>query len=432
MKKFVNRFSELSRLRRTDAGLIVVFGRRRVGKTALIERWGESRKLKYTQAIEGAESIQVSQILGDLKEILPQGLTAQSWVELFALLSLVKEECIIAIDEFPYLVKSQPSLPSRLQKWLDHDRPPHVRVVILGSSQTMMNSLFLSSTSPLYERADLILHLHPMGYRYFCEALELDPLDKESFYIFSLVGGVPRYWSYIRKGDSPIQVAELLYFSRSAVMEWEPDRLLRDEDVNGAQAKSIFECIGRGAHKSSVIAARMGLPQTALSKPLQLLMHASLIQRSLPFGESPRSSKKTFYSISDCALSFWYRSYSPHRSRWYLYDEEKKNKIIRDHAALVLEECFRGKFPDAARYWEGQDLEFDCVRHSAKDGHIVISEIKLRELSREDMQSIEGDIHQKFLKSKLAGQYQLDRIEVLGGPQALEKVADESDLMPMT
>jgi hypothetical protein len=217
--------------------------------------------------------------------------------------------------------------------------------VLLGSSQTMMNSLFLNSTSPLYERADLILHLNPMGYRHFCEALEIDPLDAESFYIFSLVGGVPRYWSYIRKGDSPIQVAEHLY------------------------------------------------------------------------------------SISDFALSFWYRSYSPHRSRWYLYDEEKKNKIIRDHAALVLEECFRGKFGDAARYWEGQELEFDCVRHAPKEGHIVIFEIKLRELSHEEMESIEGDILQKFLKSKLAAKYQFDRIEVLGGPQALAKIADQRDLM---
>jgi AAA+ ATPase superfamily predicted ATPase len=422
MSIFVNRKDELEQLGRSTAGLIVLFGRRRVGKTTLIERWGRNCNLHYSQAIEGAEPIQISQLLDDLSSVLPQGLRAESWKEFFPILSLIKEDCVIAIDEFPYLVKSQPSLPSRLQKWMDHDRPPHVRLVLLGSSQTMMNSIFLNSSAPLYERADLILHISPMGYRFFCEAVGLDPMLPENFEKFSLVGGVPRYWSYIDKNDGVTQIADKLFFSKSALLESEPDRLLRDEDVNGMQAKSIFECIGRGANKSSEIASRMGIEQTALSKPLQLLMHASLINRSLPFGESPRSSKRTLYSIADFALTFWYGSYSPHRSRWHLYDQEQKQKIIHDHAALVLEECYRNQFPDGSRYWEGQHVEIDCVRNSRKPRHVIITEIKHRPIQESEASTLKADLEEKFARSKLAGNFKLDHVEVFGTKDVLARL----------
>ena len=411
---FVNRINELRAINESLPGLFVVFGRRRVGKTALVQKWAKDSVCYYSQAIEGAEAIQVSQVMADLRDLFPEGVRATSWLEFFPLLALITKKCTVVLDEFPYLVRSAPSLPSIAQKWLDHSRPPQMSLILLGSSQTMMNSIFLDSRSPLYERANLILHLEPMTYRCFCLAVDMDHLEPESFEKFSLVGGVPRYWSYVHKQESVEFLADRLFFGKSAVLEFEPDRLLRDEDISGMQAKSIFECIGRGANKPSQIAGRIGIPQTALSKPMQILMHTSLIQRVVPFGESTKSPKRTLYTIADFALKFWYGCYSPHRSRWHLYTTEEKQSMIHQHAASVLEESYRRKFPDSARYWEGSELEFDCVRHSARNpNEVVITEIKHRTLGGQEKASIEQDLIRKFSKSKLATKFEADNFEVM-------------------
>jgi AAA+ ATPase superfamily predicted ATPase len=413
MKIFLNRTGELENLERNARTLTVLFGRRRVGKTSLIERWGQGKNLYYSQAIEGAEGLQVGQIMADLADLLPEGLVARNWNELLAIFATVTQPCIVVIDEFPYLVKIQASLPSLLQNWLDHKRPRQMQLVLLGSSQTMMNSLFLDATAPLYHRAELILHLEPMSYKYFAQFLGRDPSHPVTFELFSLVGGTPEYWKHIRGDEDQVKNADRLYFQKAAMMENEPDRLLKDEDLHGYQAKSILESIGRGVSKSSEIAGRMGIPQTALAKPMKLLLHTSLVQRSLPFGESLRSTKKTLYSIGDPALKFWYGSFSPHRSRWHLYEKAQKTKIIHDHASQVLEANYRQSFPDGLRYWEN-NIEFDCVRFQDGLGkNLIVSEIKHRRLGSAERKKIAGEISAAFAMSKLSREYRLGKVEVL-------------------
>ncbi len=418
--KFINRHLELKTLNQSRAKLIVVFGRRRIGKTTLIEKWGEGKNFSYTQAIEGSEVVQIEQMVSDLKAIIPDGIHPRTWNELLSSLKHGKGRRIIVLDEFPYLVRTNGSLPSLLQKWVDHDQPNEVQLVVLGSSQNMMHSLFLNSTSPLYERADLILKLEPMSYKHFCEACDYDALDMESFLKFSIIGGIPRYWTYMKGLKSVIDLAEQLFFEKSARLEDEPDRLLKDEEIVGQQAKAIFESIGRGAAKPSEIAARMGIPQTALSKPLSILINSNLVSRILPFAETPRNAKKTIYTMDDYALRFWYQVYSPHRSRWNHYERDFKMKLIRDHASKVLEDEYRKLFPEGARYWEGDSMEFDCVRYTPKNvKKIIITEIKLKQLSENLKTSLEKEIREKFLSSKLSKVFQLDHVEVLGGEDIL-------------
>ena len=423
MKTFVNRTSELEKLNSSNAKLIVLFGRRRVGKTTLIERWGSNKNYCYTQSIEGSEGQQLDQIASDLNGVLPPGIVPRTWNELLAALKLLTKPVAIILDEFPYLVRSQPSLPSRLQKWVDHDQPDHVQLVILGSSQAMMHGLFLESSSPLYDRADLVVHLEPMSYAHFCEACRCDPMSTRSFLNFSMTGGIPRYWRYIDGLTDPLDVANALFFDRSARLEDEPDRLMKDEDVTGQQAKAIFESLGRGATRPSEIAGRMGIPQTGLSKPLSVLMHSNLVRRIVPFGESTRNAKRTLYTIEDYALRFWYQVYSPHRSRWHLYDRDVKLKLIRDHASRVLEDEFRKLFRDAAQYWEGKSLEFDCVRYdprNAKD--LIVTELKYKSLSKAERMSLKDSIKTKFDNSALANKFRKCDIEVLDLKETLTRL----------
>ena len=406
--RVLNRNSELGKLSTARSKLTVLFGRRRIGKTALVMEFARRQisadSVFYSQALEGAEPLQVSQLRDDFGELLPS-VSTTNWVEFLALLSTVRRKCVVIIDDFPYLVRTTPALPSRLQKWVDHDCPAGMHLILLGSSQTMMHDIFLNSSAPLFERAGQIIHVKPMSYKYFCINLDLDPSALDSYLRYSMVGGVPKYWDYIDKKSSVLQLADSLYFEVGSRLENEPERLLKDENIVGDQAKSILELVGRGVNRPSEIAARMSVKQTSLSGPLQLLRDTSLIQREIPFGESTRSTKRSLYKIYDHCLAFWYACLSPHRSRWNLYPKETKRKIIVDHASKMFEQDYRALFPHAARYWES-GLEIDAVRYSDAEGtKLTVSEVKFKSLLPEDRAQIAKATEDKFKRSKLAHRF---------------------------
>ena len=382
--KFVNRNKELKILNEAPPGLYVVFGRRRIGKSSLLDKWGEKHSVSYTQAIEGSSILQIEQCVEDLKEIIPEGIIPRSWEEFFSTLSLIDRPVSLVVDEFPYLVKSSPELPSIIQKWLDRKIPSKFCLILLGSSQTMMHGLFLDSRSPLFERAKILLRLMPLGYRDFCECLSCDLNNLDTFENYALVGGVPRYWEFLDPNMQASENASSLFFEDGARLENEPDRLLKDENISGLQARSILEFIGRGAHRPSEIASRMKLNQSSLSSVFQILLNSALIHKETPFpATSSDNSKKALYRISDFALRFWYKTYSPHRTRWYLYSKSEKQNLIHQHSATVLEDSFRALYKDSSRYWEGDNIEIDSVRYDPENlKAVIITEIKHSNLSK--------------------------------------------------
>jgi uncharacterized protein len=428
--RFVNRKHELSLLENDFriAHVIVLYGRRRIGKTRLIRKWGETAHLLYTQAIEANESLQLQQIYDDLKDHFPLEIAPQSWNDMLKLFSSITSRTAIVLDEFPYLVESSPSLPSILQRWIDHDQPDTLALVLSGSSTGMMHSIFLDSSSPLYGRADRILRLDPMGYTSFAEYMQANPIDRETFIKYSVTGGVPKYWEYVDSKQSGCSFIDSIFSSEYSWFENEPYRILKDEKINGIRPVSILEALGRGASKPSEIARRLENKQTDIGRPLQALLDASLIIRELPFGESVRSTKKTLYSIADHTLRFWYSLYSPHRSRWHLYSKKTKQHIVHSHAAVALEKEYRALFPDAARYWEGQDIEFDCVRHIDESmKRIILSEIKWKRLNKQTRTKLTKDLQEKYTASSLAKKYAHADFEILDCEDVMRELPQSSE-----
>ncbi len=410
---FANRTAELNEL---DAaaragGLLVVFGRRRVGKTRLLAHWLEPRGGLYSQAIEGAKEIQLDQVYQDVKDRLETALVPKTWAEFLELVGLRKKPSVLCLDEFPYLVASDPSLPSVLQRWLDHKRPEHCLLILAGSSTRMMNDLFLNRAAPLNNRARKLLQVKPMDYAPFCQACHLDPADMESFTRFAMVGGIPKYWEFIEPRQSAIELAEELFFGFAPYLDQEPARILRDEGVAGMNAISLLETIGRGAEKPSEMAARMATRQTNLSRLLQQLLDASILEREFPFGESARSTKKTLYRIHDPTLRFWFRVFSPHRTRWHRYDQAEKAGLLHKHTATVFEDFCRSRHPEAARHWEGT-LEFDFVRQE-EPGRLIVTEVKWRRLSRVEKARVEEHLKENWRASNLSRKHQAVEFEVL-------------------
>jgi len=412
---FVNRIKEQQELEASarKGGLLVVFGRRRVGKTRLLAHWLRSRGGMYSQAIEGPLDMQIQQVFADIRPQLSTQILPKSWPEFLEVLTMQKKPWSLCLDEFPYLTAVDPSLPSQLQKWLDHSMPRGCQLILAGSSTRMMNDLFLNRSAPLYGRAHKLLHVQPMDYAAFCDACSLKPADMSSFEKFSLVGGIPKYWEFVEKGQDVIGLAEALYFDFAPYMEQEPQRILRDEGVTGASALSVLEAVGRGAERPSEIATRLGVVQTNLSRLLQQLLDASVLERELPFGESMRTTKKVLYRIIDPTMRFWFRVYSPHQSLWRTFDAAQKQKLIHDHASTVFEDACRARYDGAARYWE-KDIELDIVAKDPQNPKGVVAvEVKWRKLSAQERRNVMSQLQQKWARTALSQKHAQVRFEVM-------------------
>lgn len=250
-----------------------------------------------------------------------------------------------------------------------------------------------------------------MNYRAFCDACHLDPADMEAFNRFAMVGGIPKYWEFVDPAQSAIALAEELFFGFAPYLDQEPARILRDEGISGINAVSLLETIGRGAEKPSEMAARMGTRQTNLSRLLEQLRDASILERELPFAESVRSTKKALYRIHDPTLRFWFRVFSPHRSRWHRYAALEKARLLHEHASTVFEDFCRGRHQEAARYWEG-NLEFDFVRLESP-GQLIVTEVKWRQLADAEKAGIKAQLKENWQISALSRQYSKVEFEVL-------------------
>ncbi len=411
--KFVNRIWEFKELDKyvKSGNLVVLYGRRRVGKSKLINRWMMQKKNGfYSQAIEGSPLLQISQICEDLASLLKTQIKIQNWIQFFELIEKsINESCIICFDEFPYLVEADPTLPSIFQKWLDHRKNKKISFIICGSSQKMMSSIFLKQNSALYGRAERILKIEQMGYLDFCEATNLNYTKKESFLMYSMIGGIPKYWGYIQSIKNPIELANILYFERGAILENEPHRILSDEKIEGVTPVSILESIGRGSHKPSEIASRIGLQLNSLSKVFAILVESSLVIREIPFGKTINDSKKSLYKINDPMLLFWYGIYSRLRSQWHGIVEKEKLQIIYNFASIVFENEFR-KINNGQRYWDDK-IELDCVRRNT-DKNLIIDEFKFSNLNLKERQVILKNLEFKISNHDFSEKYIIEKIEV--------------------
>jgi AAA+ ATPase superfamily predicted ATPase len=413
--EFVNRDAELRELdgAAKRGGLLVVFGRRRVGKTRLLRQWLQPRAGLYSQAIEAQRDLQLQQVFADLRPQLETQLVPKSWAELLEILALQKRRWVLCLDEFPYLTAVDKSLPSQLQKWLDHSLPPGCLLIVAGSSTRMMNDLFLHRAAPLYGRARKLLQVRPMDYAAFCDACDLHSAETDSFEKFACVGGIPKYWEFLEARQDAVALAESLYFDYAPYMEQEPQRILRDEGVIGLNAVAVLEAVGRGAERPSEIAARLSTAQTNLSRLLQQLLDAAILTRELPFGESIRSTKKIFYRIQDPTMRFWFRTYSPHQTLWRTYATPQKRKLVHDHAATVFEDFCRTRFSGAQRYWE-RDVELDLVAPDPNDTKgLLVAEVKWRRLSAAERKHTLRQLESKWSRCALRARYPRVRFEVL-------------------
>lgn len=299
---FLNRHKEIERikqsLQREIPQFIVIYGRRRCGKSTLLQQILPHETIYFSADLR-EKPLQISAFSRQVEMIVP-GFSKPvypDWESLFiSLNNTLKQRTIVCIDEFPYLVKNSPELPSVLQKIIDNKAHNNFHLILCGSSQQMMYSMVLEKTSPLYGRCHEIIKVKPMAIRYLREYLSLSSVD--AVREFGVWGGVPRYWEVRKQYENLAQSIKNSILDQNGLLSEEPERLFSDELRTSVQAYSILSLIGAGVHRPSEIAARLDKPATQLSRMFGFLVNQGFIKREIPFGESMNSSKKVFIKLT--------------------------------------------------------------------------------------------------------------------------------------
>lgn len=408
--EFVDRKKEIVRLqsalRREKPQFIVVYGCRRIGKSTLIKKVMDfNRGDIYFLADKTSEPSQ-RQLFSATVNISIDGFSMAnypSWESLLVSLNRsVDHRITVCLDEFPYLVKSCPALPSILQKLLD-DKKLKFDLIICGSSQQMMQGFVLDSKEPLYGRADEIMKMKPIAPTFVGQVLQCD--SEQAVREYSVWGGVPRYWELRKNYDSFYDAIEGLLFTSEGTLYDEPSRLLQDEMRDTVQASSILSFIGNGANKISEIASRAEKQATDITPQLSRLKELGFINKEIPFGENEKKSKKGLYHISDPLLRFHYRYVLPYRSMIELGNSLAVMNVFKkeenDYVSQTWEKLCRHyvssnevdgtTYQMASRWWGsyyneemGQYLpaELDVIAESFDGKHLFVGECKWQKGNR--------------------------------------------------
>ena len=395
---FVNRKNEIARLQQAlendKPQLIVVYGRRRCGKSTLLREVLQQDSIYFAADLR-EKPLQIGALAKQIEKLIP-GFSKPVYPDWESLLDSfnrsLHKRVTICLDEFPYLVKNSPELPSVIQRIVDEKGHQNYHLIICGSSQQMMYSLVLDSSSPLYGRSDEIIRIKPMEIYDLKEFLHIT--HREAVAEYGIWGGVPRYWE-IRKQHMDLESAvKRNLLDRNGVLYEEPERLFSDEMRTSVQAFSVLSLIGAGCHRMSEIAGRLGKPATQLSRLLGFLTDLDYIRREIPYGEPIRSAKKSLYKIDDPFLNFYFTFLVPNKSRleFGLIDQVWKeiNDGYYQYLSGMWEELCRNSVPfieidgmqfnPAARWWgnglDGKPMEIDLVAESTDHSLILVGEVK--------------------------------------------------------
>ena len=395
--KFVDRIEEQKRLfaalNSESPSFVVVYGRRRLGKSTLIKKMLSSVDVYY-MSDQTERSHQIETLAKEIGLRIEgfERVVYPDWSALFEALSFRKQERFtLCIDEFPYLAKSSPELPALLQKLID-SKTLRYNIILCGSSQQLMQGMFLDATSPLYGRADQILKLSPIPIKYLSEVVACSA--QEAVEEYAVWGGVPRYWEIRQQSHSLNEAIEYNLMSPQGVLFEEPYRLFIDDMRDIVQASTLLSFIGNGVNRLSEIAARVNKPATSLSGPLDKLISLGYIHREIPFGDSPRNSKKGLYKVSDPLMDFYFRFVVPNRSLIELGRSDavmeelarKFNRYVSGHWENMCRKAVSGqvvmgkRYRLASRWWgnisRDEQMEIDVIAESTDGKCLLVGECK--------------------------------------------------------
>ena len=364
--KFLGREKEILDLEKEyarDGGFVVIYGRRRIGKTTLIKQFIKSKTAFYFLATKEVESQSMKRFAGVIARTtgnsVMQKAAFSDWLDLFQAVADYKpnEKKVLVIDEFPYLVKVNDSFPSILQNaWDEILKDSNVMLILCGSLISMMKKHALSYESPLYGRRTAQMRIAPLPFTTVYENQKLS--FEEAAEQYSITGGVPKYMEFFSDGQPLYEQIKENVLSKNGFLYEEPNFLLTDEVQVPTNYFSIIKVIADGNHKLGTIAGILGLETSALTPYLKTLSELGIIEKQVPVTEkNAEKTRKGLYFISDNFLRFWFRYVYPYKGELELdntqisldeLDKDFKEKFVAFAYEAICKEIFARLCSDKA------------------------------------------------------------------------------------
>lgn len=404
MRHFVDREQEMATLQseydRDGSALVVLYGRRRVGKTTLISEFIKNKKALFFLASEESESqnrLAFQEKAADfLNSDLLKNVEVKSWDVLFRAImdTHFDSKPVIVLDEFQYLGKSNPAFPSVFQRiWEEILKDRQVMVILCGSLISMMQSQTLAYDSPLYGRRTAQIRLKQIPFAYYHEFFP-EKSRKELIEMYAVTGGVPKYIELFSQSKDIYSAIETCVLNRSGYLYDEPHFLLQQEVSEVGSYFSIIKAIAAGNTKLSSIAGVLEVKSTSLTKYLKTLIDLDILEREVPVTEdSPEKSKKGLYKIKDNYLRFWFAFVYPNMSfiesgHGRIVMDKIRKSLVRNHIAFVYEDVCRERmwemnaqsawpfyFSKLGRYWDSKE-EIDIAAIDPDGKNLILGECK--------------------------------------------------------
>lgn len=392
MDRFVDRETELSRLQgcytSDNAEMVVIFGRRRLGKTELVRQSLSDRNdvVRY-QATETTPRVQLDEFVEVASESFPdvERIKAE-WESLLGYLAT--QDAIIVLDEFPYLIDADESLPSVIQRLWDQElRDTAATLVLVGSSISMMEEATLLGNSPLYGRFTEKIDLRQLEFdaarAFFPDTYSFE----EQVFAWGVFGGTPYYLDGIELDNDLGTVIQRSTLSPQGFLHNEPEYVLRTELSEPNRYFAILQAIAAGNTTSNEIAQTVGIAGKQISTYTQKLARLRLVEREVPVTQDKTKSRRGQYRILDPLFRFWFRFVYGNEDRYERLGDETYETVIEPDVADFVSQAFEtlcqdalpDLYPDEAfidigRWWYNEH-EVDVVGLTI-DGTMVTGECK--------------------------------------------------------
>lgn len=352
---FIGRKRELSKLEKLHASkrfeFLVMYGRRRIGKTRLLVEFIKGKDAIFFSAEENNDKLNLSKFTDAIRDYYPHFKFIpdfDSWENAFKFIAEIAgdKRTIVVIDEMPYVAQSNPSFLSTLQHIIDHSfAKTKLFLIACGSSMSFMENEVLSEKSPLFGRKTAQMHVQPFDYYDSAKFFPNYSFD-DKIKAYGILGGIPQYLS---KFDPSIGISENIkenILDTSAYLYDEPKNLMHQELRAPAIYNAIIEAISSGASKLNEISTKSGEEGRKTSKYILHLVELHILKKEFPIDNE--KSKSTIYRVNDSLFRFVYR-----------FAYHNKSLIERDKADYIYNEKI---LPELNTYL-GPSFENVCMEY---------------------------------------------------------------------
>lgn len=418
MVGFINRKNEIRILEdiysSNSSSLVVIYGRRRVGKTELSREFIKGKKAVYFFIEIKPEALIFKDMEESLEELLKIKPRIDNWDDFFDMIFEQKEKLIVVFDEFQNMSKVNPGIFSKFQKYwdLNHNKSQHM-FLIIGSYVGMIKKIFKDSKEPLFGRATMLFNIKPFNFfdssTFLNAFFDLETEEASKFYF--IFGGVPKYLLLAGQMGTrdPVETFKILFLDTKILAEEGKNILTLEFGSEHRSYFSILEAISSGNATPKEISDYTGLPPGAVSKYLhELVNNYEIVLREKPVIMS--RARDTRYFLLDNFFNFWFRFIYKNSRLLEINPERAFELIMKDinsyfgkafekqAAEFLIEMNKKGllhfEFMDTGRWWHKTE-EIDIITLNKEKKEISFFECKWSSLDIKEAEIILAELKRK-------------------------------------